>query len=1019
MATQMNEQWTADTEARLGELGRQILGEARERQRAAPVYTRWFEGFLKGLMEDPGFRIQGLRFIDVLPALRSNADVAQHVREYFGDEGLPLPSVAHWGIRHADWALGAHLTAATVRSAMTGVARRFVGGADIKEVQRTIGKLRQEGLGFTLDLLGEATVSEQEATHYYNYYLELLEALAPAVADWKPHPVLDTVDGRPAPRLNLSVKISSLYSQSRAVATERSIEALRARLRPLLQAARERGAFICLDIEQYDSKHIVLGLFRKILLEPEFRDWPDVGIALQAYLRETEHDVVELIDWAEQRGSPVTVRLVRGAYWDYETVIARQHGWAVPVWTEKAETDLSYERCLHHLLDSHPRVEVAVATHNVRSLALAMALAEKRGLAPEQFEFQMLYGMGGPLREVVAGMGYRVRVYVPFGELIPGMAYLVRRLLENTASQSFLRLGFMEDLPAEVLLAPPQPTAAEKPGASPDVSPASVRADEPPERPQDGLRGDASAASRGLPPFANEPVRRFTDAAEREAFAAAIATVRGRAGGHYPLVIGGREEPTDRFITSVNPGRPAEVIGKVAEADAVLADAAVEAALTAFSTWGKAPVQERAGLLLRAAERLRERRDEFAAWEVLEGGKAWTEADADVCEAIDFMEYYAREALRLAEPRWMNAPGETNAYVYRPRGVGVVIPPWNFPLAILTGMLSAAIVSGNTAILKPSSQTPVVAARLMALLRDVGLPAGVVNFLPGPGRSVGEYLVRDPRVHFIAFTGSLEVGTRLYQLAAEVRPGQSHLKRVIAEMGGKNAIIIDRDADLDDAVLGTVMSAFGYQGQKCSAASRVIVVGDVHDAFVRRLVEATRSLTVGMPEEPDTLVGPVIEAAAQQRIRTAIEDGKRVANLALSVDCSHLGDGYFVGPTVFTDVPPDSPLAQEEIFGPVLAVLRAKDFEEALALANGTRYALTGGVFSRSPARLVQAQEAFEVGNLYLNRKVTAAIVGRQPFGGFRLSGVGSKAGGPDYLLQFLEPKVVTENTLRRGFAPD
>jgi RHH-type proline utilization regulon transcriptional repressor/proline dehydrogenase/delta 1-pyrroline-5-carboxylate dehydrogenase len=337
----------------------------------------------------------------------------------------------------------------------------------------------------------------------------------------------------------------------------------------------------------------------------------------------------------------------------------------------------------------------------------------------------------------------------------------------------------------------------------------------------------------------------------------------------------------------------------------------------------------------------------------------------------------------------------------------------------MTGMLAAAIVTGNTAILKPATQTPVIAAKLMEILMAAGLPPGVVNFVPGPGAEIGEYLVKHPRIHCIAFTGSRAVGCRINALAAEVPPGQDHLKRVIAELGGKNAIIVDTDADLDDAVVGTVASAFGYQGQKCSAASRVIVVGKGYDEFTRRLVEAARSVTIGMPEEPGMFMGPVIDARARDNIRKAIEQGRAVARVALESDVSHLGAGYFIGPTIFTDVPPDSALAQEEIFGPVLAVLRAHDFDEALRIANGTTYALTGGVYSRSPEHLEQARREFRVGNLYLNRKITGAVVGRQPFGGFKLSGVGSKAGGPDYLLQFLEPRTITENTIRRGFAAD
>ncbi len=388
-----------------------------------------------------------------------------------------------------------------------------------------------------------------------------------------------------------------------------------------------------------------------------------------------------------------------------------------------------------------------------------------------------------------------------------------------------------------------------------------------------------------------------------------------------------------------------------------------------------------------------------------------------MAEAVDFLRYYAEQAVIMAPGHAFDVPGEANRYIYQARGVAAVIPPWNFPLAIPVGMCAAALVTGNAVILKPSSQTPVIAGRLCALLAEAGIPEGVVNYLPGRGETIGKALAAHPDVHIIAFTGSMQVGQQL-QAQAATTPGLRHVKRVIAEMGGKNAIIVDDDADLDDAVAGITASAFGYAGQKCSACSRVISVGDIHDRLVSRLLAATQSLIVGNPAEPQTFVGPVISQAARERIQRAIEAGRKTARLALAVDVATCGDVYYVGPSVFTDVDADDPLAQEEIFGPVLAVLRAADFAQALALANNSRFALTGGVYTRHPAHLERAGQAFHVGNLYLNRKITGARVGRHPFGGFRMSGTGGKAGGPDYLLQFVEAKTISENTLRRGFAP-
>ncbi|HMC42382.1 MAG TPA: aldehyde dehydrogenase family protein, partial [Acidimicrobiales bacterium] len=430
------------------------------------------------------------------------------------------------------------------------------------------------------------------------------------------------------------------------------------------------------------------------------------------------------------------------------------------------------------------------------------------------------------------------------------------------------------------------------------------------------------------------------------------------------------------------------------------------------------PVRERAAVLFRAAEWMRARRLELAALEVYEVGKPWADADADVCEAIDYCEYYGREALRLDRGAAVESPpGEVNRMGYQAKGITAVIAPWNFPLAIPTGMTTAALVAGNPVLLKPAEQSPAVAACLAEALAAAGLPPGVLGFLPGLGEHIGAWLVEHPEVAVIAFTGSKAVGLAINAAAALHRPGQRHVKRVIAEMGGKNPIIADADADLDQAVPAIVQSAFGYAGQKCSAASRLVVLDAVHDELMERLVGAALELRIGHPRHGSVHMGPVIEAEAQDRLRRAIEEAPRHGRVVLSrTDVP--GEGFFVGPTIVTDVDPGSPLATEELFGPVLAVLRAPDFEAAVELANSSDYALTAGVLSRSPANIRLAAAELRAGNVYINRAITGAVVGRQPFGGYGLSGVGAKAGGPDYLLQFVDPRVVTENTLRQGFAP-
>jgi RHH-type proline utilization regulon transcriptional repressor/proline dehydrogenase/delta 1-pyrroline-5-carboxylate dehydrogenase len=499
----------------------------------------------------------------------------------------------------------------------------------------------------------------------------------------------------------------------------------------------------------------------------------------------------------------------------------------------------------------------------------------------------------------------------------------------------------------------------------------------------------------------------------------ALDDVALRLGASFPLVIGGEESTTAKEIVSINPSHAKQIVGRTASASVADANAAVEAARRTSKHWSRVAPAERADFIDRVTAKLRERRFELAAWEVFECGKPWGEADADVAEAIDFCAYYAAEMRRLAVPRQCDVPGEENSFSYRSRGVAVVIAPWNFPLAILTGMTVAAVVTGNTVVMKPAEQSPVIAAKLMQVFREIDLPEGVVNFLPGVGEEIGPTLVNHPDVALIAFTGSQAVGLAINQQAAVTNKRQDSVKRVIAEMGGKNAIIVDDDANLDEAVLGVIQSAFGFAGQKCSACSRVIVLDDAHDEFVSRLINATRSLRVGPAEHPGTFVGPVIDAEARERIQRYIEIGNQEATLALTYPVAGLeSEGFYIGPHIFTNVQPDARLAQEEVFGPVLAVLRAKSFDEALEIANGTRYALTGGVFSRSPGHLRQARQEFAVGNLYLNRSITGALVERHPFGGFKMSGIGSKAGGPDYLLQFLIPVNITENTLRRGFAP-
>jgi 1-pyrroline-5-carboxylate dehydrogenase len=512
-----------------------------------------------------------------------------------------------------------------------------------------------------------------------------------------------------------------------------------------------------------------------------------------------------------------------------------------------------------------------------------------------------------------------------------------------------------------------------------------------------------------VPQFKNEAYINPADPGVRAKMEAALAEIRAQFGTEYQLVIGGARQKGPSQFPSRNPAKPSEVIGTVQSASIEQARAAIGAAADAFKTWSRVPPEERADILFKAAAHVRRRRYEFDAWLITEVGKSWIEADADVAEGIDFLEYYAREMLRYAgRHAVVPMPGERNGMHYIPLGVGVVIPPWNFAFAIMVGMTAAAIVTGNTVVLKPSSDAPIVAAKFVDLLDAVGLPKGVVNLVTGSGGTIGDELVKNPRTRFISFTGSKEVGLHINQLAATPQPGQIWIKRIVAEMGGKDSIVVSADADIASAVEGVAAAAFGFQGQKCSACSRAIVEEPIYDDFVRRLVERADTITVGDPADPKNFMGPVINENSMKKIMSYIEHGKHEGKLVYGGEHAP-GPGYFIEPTIFADIPPDGKLAQEEIFGPVLAVIKAKDYGEALDIANNTEYGLTGAVYSQDPAKLERAREEFHVGNLYLNRKCTGAMVGAHPFGGFNMSGTDSKAGGPDYLLLFMQAKSVAE----------
>src|SRR5438477_3545400 len=951
-------------------------------------------------MRDEQLKLQLFRFVAVLPSLHTSDEIIEHLQEYFADghESRKVAQFLGVGIRLAG--IAPWISGPILRWNVSEMARQFIAGRNPIDVMRTLRKRQAQNIGFTVDLLGEAVVSETEADEYAARYLDLLEGLARETKNWT-----DALENNSElfPVVNLSVKISALYSQISPDDPAETIAHLAPKLRPLLRRARELGAFINFDMESYAHKNSTLELFKTVFTEEEFKDWPHAGIVIQAYLRDSDADLRDLIEWGRARRTRFAVRLVKGAYWDYETTKSRQNGWDCPVYLQKPESDANFEMLTRLLLENESIVTSAFGSHNVRSIAHAQALAEQLGIDRSRFEFQLLYGMAGPIKRALVEMGYRVREYCPVGELLPGMSYLVRRLLENTSNEGFLRAKFSENVSEAELLRDRADLVAQGPNGAWHVEVSDgVSLDTPP--------GDT---------YENAPLVNFVYEQNQERMREALAHVRTRLGQKYPLVINGEKVWTEKTIASINPSSPEDVVGHVAEAGIPEAERAVKAARDAFEKWSRTSFETRCRLLERAADIMHRRRFELSALEVFEVGKAWAEADGDIREAMDFCLFYAQQMRLIGRPRLtQHVLGEESYQHYWPRGVAMIIAPWNFPMAILCGMTTAALVTGNTVIMKPAEQSAVIGAMLMEIFEEAGVPPGVLNYLPGKGSVMGAHLVDHKDVDLIAFTGSREVGLRIWETAGKTREGQRELKRVICEMGGKNAVIIDADADLDEAIVDTIYSAFGYQGQKCSACSRLIILEEIYPRAIERLLSAAASLRVGNPEEPGITVGPVIDGKAHKNILNYIEIGKNESRLAFQrADVPE--KGFFIPPTIFTNVSPKTRIACEEIFGPVLSVIRARDLDEALEIANGTEFALTAGFFSRSPANIERAKAEIVAGNVDINRSCTGAVVGRNPFGGFKMSGGGTKAGGADYLLQFVVPRVVTENITRHGFAPE
>ncbi len=953
-----------DIEERTQQLGRELLAEAgRYRPGAAERVQDWLLGLTAA---NERFRGRLLRYLDVLASVdhdSSGAEAKRLAAEYFGDEFPELPRGLRWLLRLArDERVPARVMGESSRRAAELFARRFITPPGVDAVAGTIRQLRDHGRFPSFDLLGEAVLSEREAEAYLARYLELIGQLGddPAAGEVTPGGVF---------ALQVSLKLSSLTPHFSPVDPEGTIARARPPLEAIVGAADRAGVGVTVDMEQFEYRDLTWELFTRTFARGErFGGWPGAGIVLQAYLREADAHADALVAFARARGVPYQVRLVKGAYWDYETIVAEAAGWTPPVFTRKAATDAAFERVLARLVGAHPALHVAVGSHNARAHALAEALAEASGLPERAVEHQTLFRTAEGTSRALAGLGWAARDYVPSGELLPGMAYLVRRVLENS-SQAGVLLASRTGASPEDLLRPP-------PALDPPP---------PPPAPPHG--------------FARAPEARWFAPDFRDAFAAALDSTRARWGGRFPLRAGGVDLRAADTVAVRSPSRPdGEPVGFAEFADAEAARRAIAVATSGSAAWAATPVAERASILRRAAGLLEARGHEFAAWVVHEGGRdragAWTEVE----EAVDFLRYYAGQAEAL-----FGDFGDRIA----PRGVVAVIPPWNFPLAIPCGMTAAALACGNAAILKPAEQTPLIGLRLAALLHAAGVPRDALIALPGRGETAGAALAESPDVAMVAFTGSRAVGTLLHEVVSRVEPtGEAVTKTLVAEMGGKNAIIVFPDADPDEVVDGVMRSAFGHANQKCSAASRVLVAESVYETIRDRLVEAARSLRTGPADAPETQINPVIDAEARARLMRDAEVARGECEVLLDHFEEPAADGGLaLGPLV-VELPAERARAArtttEELFGPILALIPFATEEEAYAVANGTDYGLTAGIFSRSPATIDRAARVIEAGNVYANRAITAARVGVEPFGGMKMSGSGPKAGGSDYLWAFV-----------------
>lgn len=940
-----------------------------------PLARNWWNQQILNLTAKlPTLQKQVFKYVDLYPTLTSNKARRKFLSEYLLEKSIFAAELFDC---LKEIPLISDSISILTEFVIKTMSYNFIVDKNPKILNKKLDELKELGLSYTLDILGELVVSEKEADQYLEAYLNVIKY---------------------KPRTQISVKLSSLYSDLKPKSYELNKKKLLAKLIKIFKTAQGNGSLVTVDSEHYEYKGLFFDVTKEALMSEDLKNWDGAGIVIQAYLKESKEDLQAFIDFARKRATKFKVRLVKGAYWDYERAIALQKNWETPVYEKKVETDANYEELIKILMQAHEYVVPAIASHNMRSTAQTIKWAEELNLDKTEFEFQFLYGMLDPIKFHLKEQGYQVNVYLPFGDLIEGMAYLVRRLLENTANNSFIYQSINESSKETLLKAPLNETSLELINKNPV---------------KQNLIGK----------FTNAANLDFSKKHNRKRICEAIEKVTTKiidSPFNAYSIINSHKKKTENIIDSINPAKINQVLAKLHFASLKDLDSALNYSEESFKFWKKVPWQERVGILESFAQKIEKKRDYYNAIIILEAAKPWEEADAEISEAIDFLNYYAKQARDLFSSNSLRSiPGEDNQNIYQSIGIAGIISPWNFPFAIMLGMTSAALIAGNTAIVKPSENTSLIAYEVIQdfikhikhSLNNKKGSGAILQLLLGEGSSLGDALVKHRKTKIISFTGSRSVGMNINKFANE---NIKLKKKVITEMGGKNAIIIDETADLDIAVPAIIKSSFSFAGQKCSACSRLIVVKELYEEVKERLIESSKTLIIDEAKKAETDLSAVIDRRAFNRITSFTNKAKIDAKILIS-DLAKPRDGYYVSPMLIEDVDPDSLILKEEIFGPILALIKSENLDDALAIANETDYGLTGAFFSRSPQNIEYIKENYEVGNLYINQGSTGAIVSRQAFGGTKLSSIGYKAGGPNYLLQFLEEKTISENTMRHG----